>query len=250
MIRALLEFAGKRLKGDVFALDPDIPTFAILRFAGSRAIQALRGMARYPWLAPGSALPAFFGHKVRVRSSRKVRIGRGVTIGDHVLIEGLSRDGVDIGAGVNIGAHTIIMPTSVVRNLGRGFRIGANSGIGQYAFIGCGAGVTIGQDVIMGQFVSFHTENHLFADPDVPIRLQGVTRSAITIGDDCWIGAKVTFLSGATVGRGCVVAAGAVVRGDIPPYSVIGGVPARILSTRHKEDPLPDKPIVMPASAA
>lgn len=232
MIRRLLEMLGRRLKGDVFLLDPLLPTSAVIRFAVSRFVQVLRGLFRYPLLARGSAMPIFIGARVRLRGSRNIRIDRGATIGDDVLIEGLSREGVHIGKGVNIGAHSIIMPTSVVRNLGRGFSIGANSGIGQFAFIGCGAGVTIGNDVIMGQFISFHTENHIFSDPDELIRLQGVTRAPIEIGNDCWVGARVTFLSGAKLGDGCVVAAGAVVRGVFPPYSVLGGVPARILSNR------------------
>ena len=66
----------------------------------------------------------------------------------------------------------------------------------------------------------------------MPIRLQGVSHKGITIGRNCWIGAKATFLDGAEIGDGCIVAAGAVVRGTFPENVVIGGVPARILKTR------------------
>jgi len=123
---------------------------------------------------------------------------------------------------------------------GEGLSIGKNSGIGDYAWIGAAGGVTIGSNVIMGQFVSFHSQEHEFDDTAMPIRQQGTTQRGITIGDDCWIGARVTFLDGSRVSEGCVVAAGSVVRGDIPPFSVIAGVPARVIRKRaSRESPRP-----------
>lgn len=56
--------------------------------------------------------------------------------------------------------------------------------------------------------------------------------SPVTIEDGCWLGANVTILKGVTLGRGCVVAAGAVVTKSYPPYSIIGGVPARLIKMR------------------
>ncbi|MDC0124525.1 acyltransferase [Gammaproteobacteria bacterium] len=67
--------------------------------------------------------------------------------------------------------------------------------------------------------------------------MQGVTRQGIRIEDDCWIGANVVFLDGAHVNKGCVVAAGAVVKGVIPPYSVVAGIPAKVIKTRQRQDP-------------
>lgn len=235
MIRSFVLFVGKRIKGDVFSLDPDLSGSAIVAFSVERAIALLRALLVRPFLASGSGFPIFIGARAKLRRKGYIRLGRGVTIGEGVMIEGLSREGVEIAEGASIGAHTIIAPTSVMRILGKGCRIGPNSGIGQYGFIGCGGGVTIGRDVIMGQFVSFHTENHLYDDLEKPIVEQGVRSAPVEIGDDCWVGTKVTFLSGAKVGHGCVVAAGAVVRGEIPPYSIIGGVPARIIGSRKPD---------------
>lgn len=61
------------------------------------------------------------------------------------------------------------------------------------------------------------------------IREQGVNSKGITIGNNVWVGAKVTFLDGAFLGNNCVVAAGAVVKGVFPDNVIIGGVPAKIL---------------------
>ena len=184
-------------------------------------------------LKPGKLF--FVGSAVVFRNRSHIRIGRGATIGNHVLIDGLSHNGIVIGEGASIGPYTIIEATGVISNLGVGCRIGKGSGIGAFSFIGSAGGVEIGESVIMGQYVSFHSENHCFDDATQPICLQGVTRQGILIEDDCWIGAKVTFLDGCHVGKGAVIAAGAVVRGEIPPYSVSAGVPARVIRKRNNE---------------
>lgn len=62
---------------------------------------------------------------------------------------------------------------------------------------------------------------------------QGMTeKRKVTIGNDVWIGQRVMIMPGVTIGDGCIIAAGAVVTKDIPPYSIAGGVPARVLKSR------------------
>ena len=104
--------------------------------------------------------------------------------------------------------------------------------MGTHGFWGCAGGIAIGDNTIFGNYVSLHSENHNFTQRDMLIRLQGVNRKGIKIGKDCWIGAKATILDGTDLGDGCIVAAGSVVRGTIPPYSIIGGVPAKIIKMR------------------
>lgn len=74
--------------------------------------------------------------------------------------------------------------------------------------------------------------NHVFADPDTPIRLQGETASGIRIGRDVWIGTSVKVLDGVEIGDGCVVGAGSVVTKSLPPYCVAVGVPAKVRAWR------------------
>jgi acetyltransferase-like isoleucine patch superfamily enzyme len=83
--------------------------------------------------------------------------------------------------------------------------------------------------------VSFHSQEHVFDDSSQSIKDQGTTEKGIVIGDDCWIGAKASILDGTVIGRHCVVAAGAVVKGNFPDYSVIGGVPAKILRSLNDD---------------
>ena len=93
-----------------------------------------------------------------------------------------------------------------------------------------GKNVKIGDDTIMGNFISCHAENHNYADAAVLIRQQGVTRNGIVIGKNCWIGSKVTILDGAQIGDGCIIAAGAVVpAGVYRSNAIYGGVPAKFI---------------------
>jgi acetyltransferase-like isoleucine patch superfamily enzyme len=228
MLKRLLNALASRAKGRSYVLDARLPASAVLGLAARRLAWLLRGRFRFPFRSG----VAFIGDSVVLRNKRFIELGRTVTIGRGCIIDGLSVNGVRLGSNVNIGPYTTIQATGVLTQLGTGCTMGDNSAIGGYSFIGCGGGVTIGKSVIMGQYISFHSENHVFERVDVTIQSQGVTRTGIVIEDDCWVGAKATFLDGCHVGRGCVVAAGSVVKGQIPAYSVIGGVPARILRSR------------------
>jgi acetyltransferase-like isoleucine patch superfamily enzyme len=119
-------------------------------------------------------------------------------------------------------------------NLGSHIYIGENVGIGEFAYLGGGGGLEIGNDCIVGQYFSCHPENHNYEDPKQLIREQGVSRKGIIIGSNCWIGAKVTILDGVIIGSNCVIAAGAVVTKSMPSNSVIGGVPARVIKSTHE----------------
>jgi acetyltransferase-like isoleucine patch superfamily enzyme len=230
MLRRALDMVARSFKGDNYRLAPELPTSYLVGLAVRRAAALLRGLLRLRAMV-------FVGPGVILRCKSQLSIGCGSTIQDGVVIDALTREGVVIGRRVNIGPHVRIQGSGVISNLGRGLVIGDDSGIGAFSFIGCGGGVSIGANVIMGQHISFHPETHVFASLAKPIRAQGVTRAGISIGNDCWIVAKATFLDGARVGSGVVVAAGSVVRGDIPDNVVIGGVPARILKHRSEVAP-------------
>ncbi|MFI5222104.1 MAG: acyltransferase, partial [Bacteroidia bacterium] len=111
--------------------------------------------------------------------------------------------------------------------------VGNNVGLGLDSFYGVGGGITIGDDTIIGNFVSFHAQNHKFDDLDQLIRLQGVWSNGIKIGRNCWIGAKTTILDGADVQDGCVIAAGSlVIKGVYEKNSIYGGNPAKLIRKR------------------
>ena len=89
--------------------------------------------------------------------------------------------------------------------------------------------VTIGSHVNLAQGITVTALNHNFDDSDKRIDEQGVSTSQVVIGDDVWIGANAVVLPGVTIGTHSIVAAGAVVTKDVPPHSLVAGVPAKII---------------------
>jgi len=107
--------------------------------------------------------------------------------------------------------------------------------IGERCVIGLRSGiiahqsVEIGDDVWLGQDVFITDGNHGYEDLDAPIGSQKGTVEPVSIGDNSWIGHGAIILAGSRIGRNAIVAAGAVVRGEVPDYSIAAGVPARIV---------------------
>ncbi len=177
--------------------------------------------------------PAFVGCRVRILEKGRLFMGAKTRLHDDVYVDALSRAGVTLGAGVVLGRASRIECSGSVEHVGKGIVIGDRSAFGGECFFGAAGGIRIGSDVIVGQRVRFHSENHRYGRLDVLIREQGVTHKGIVVGDNCWIGAGAVFLDGARVGAGCVVAANAVVAGRFPPNTVIGGVPAKVIRRRE-----------------
>ncbi len=224
-----------RIKGRNYVLDPDISIRTLASVSARRLIWLLRGNLK-SLLLRGKLCTVFLASGVTWRNAHMIRLGRGITMDRGVIVDGLSRRGIELGDNVMLGAYCVIRASSLT-NLGEGVKIGRESAMDAYSYIGAGGGVSIGESVIMGQHVSFHAENHKYDRLDTPIKQQGLTRKGIVIDDDCWIGSNTTFLDGAHVGRGCVIAAGAVVIGEVPPYSVVVGIPGRVVKSRKQPTP-------------
>ncbi|MGI5261791.1 acyltransferase [Streptomyces angustmyceticus] len=89
--------------------------------------------------------------------------------------------------------------------------------------------LTIGDDCFFGPGVYVTTTNHSYDDPEVPVGKQWPRSAPVAIGPGGWIGTGAVILPGARLGRNVVVAAGAVVRGEVPDHAVVAGAPARIV---------------------
>lgn len=129
--------------------------------------------------------------------------------------------------------------TSARRNatFPRDLIIGDNSGIGEKCVVG--EKTIIGNNVLMAREVIINPDNHFIERTDIPINLQGTYHNTCTIEDDVWIGARVIILTSKgdiTIHNGAVIAAGAVVTNDVPPYAIVGGVPARIIKYRKEKE--------------
>ena len=127
----------------------------------------------------------------------------------------------------SLGRHSVVESFSCINNAVGDVIIGDHTRIGLHnTVIGP---VTIGSNVNLAQGITVTALNHNFTDPQLRIDQQGVSTAPVVIGDDVWIGANATVLPGVTIGNHCVVAAGAVVTKDVPPFTLVGGVPAKIL---------------------
>ena len=121
---------------------------------------------------------------------------------------------------------------------GANIEIGDYSAIGERAYIGGiadGGKLVIGNYVLMAPDVVILTSNHEYEDISIPMTYQGVTKESVVIEDDVWICIGAMIMPGVTIHRGAIVAAGAVVTKDVPPYAIVGGIPARILKMRKSD---------------
>lgn len=140
---------------------------------------------------------------------------------------------------ISVGKNSIIHPTTIIR-YGQNVKIGDNCLINHNNLLQPGKGpngrITIGNYVHTGVNVMFLAFNHGFYTTEIPTKEQDYIDAPIVVEDDVWIGGGSIILSGVTIGKGAIIAAGAVVNKDVPPYAIVGGVPARVIKYRDKID--------------
>jgi len=141
------------------------------------------------------------------------------------------------GSRIVVGAHSVIdsfvkvKPAGGTGDLIIGDHVTINSGTVLYT----GNGISIGNDVAIAANCTFAPVNHEYRSRDTLIREQRFlpSKGGIVVEDDVWIGANCVLLDGACLRRGCVIAAGSIVRGEVPAYSVNAGVPLRTVGWRE-----------------
>jgi len=162
--------------------------------------------------------------------NRQLKLSRGARIDPRAFIAR--------GGPVEIGEDCIIRAGSMLLPSGGNIKIGARTSLNQYVVMNGMGGIRIGNDVMVASFCSMYASNHNFERIDVPIRSQGVSsKGGIVIEDDVWLATHSVVLDGVTIGHGSIVAAGAVVHRDVEPYSIVGGIPAKIIGNRKKAEP-------------
>jgi len=133
---------------------------------------------------------------------------------------------LEIGRWVHIGDG------NAIRCHEGSLRIGDKAVFGRQNVVNGYLDIELGSATLVADWVYICDFDHVTTDITLPIKDQGIVKSPVRIGPDVWLGAKVTVLRGVTVGRGCVVAANAVVNRDLPAFSVAVGVPARVVRDR------------------
>jgi acetyltransferase-like isoleucine patch superfamily enzyme len=126
-----------------------------------------------------------------------------------------------------LGNYSVVESFACINNAVGDVIIGDHTRIGLHnTIIGP---VTIGSHVNLAQGITITALNHNFSDAEKRIDEQGVNTTPVVIEDDIWIGANAVILPGVTIGQHSVVAAGAIVTKDVPPHSLVAGVPAKVI---------------------
>lgn len=182
----------------------------------------------YPRLLGACGRNVVFGQNVVLRHPAKIRIGSDVVIDDNCLVDAKGDDnhGITIGHGVFVGRNTILSCKNGDIELGDRTNIGFNSEVFS------ASRVVLGADALLAAYCYVIGGDHDYSDLSKPILAQGRRSAGVTIGEGVWMGAGAKILDGVTVGRSAIIGAEAVVRTDVPAYTVAAGVPARVIGPR------------------
>ncbi|GAA4333146.1 hypothetical protein GCM10023149_39720 [Mucilaginibacter gynuensis] len=230
----LIEKIIRKLKGNPdYKWENSYSLKELFVILSGRFSQLLRGAWGKMFFKSSHGL-VFMGSNVVIKHAYLFSAGTNLILEDNVYVNALSFDGINIKNNVSIARNCTIICTGVISQKGKGITIGDNSGINAGTYLAGQGGIEIGDNVIIGPGVKIFSENHNFSDLHVNIKDQGVSRSGVSIKNNCWIGAGVTILAGVTIGEGCVIAAGSIVTKSVAANSVVAGVPGRVLKSRKE----------------
>ena len=199
------------------------------RLATRLAVWLLGGVCKDRKLLASLTPRPFISPLAQIRCA-DLRVGRHAFIDDDVTIYAH-----DDGGRVEVGEFSSLHRGTVIEiGAGGSVVIGRDSHIqGACNLKGFVADLRIGNQVQIAPQCAFSPYQHTFAERTQPIKNQPLaSKGPIVIEDDAWLGLGVIVLDGVTIGRGAVIGAGAVVTGDVPPYAIAVGVPARVVGSR------------------
>ncbi len=190
----------------------------------SNAAQALGCVLRL--VEPLALRMRRFGYEVRARSRLRGNVAPGVQFIGPIGVEGTGQ--VSIGVGSRIGRWTFFETQGEAQ-----IDIGENVTINDGVFLTAHAGISVGHNVMVGEYTSIRDANHGIRK-GVPVRKQPHAAAPVVLGEDAWIGRGVIVTRGVRVGEGAVVGANSVVTHDVPPYVIVAGAPAKRIGERRE----------------
>lgn len=175
------------------------------------------------------------GRRVSVYPSVRVDHPDGIVLADDVHVLWRSRLACGERGRIEIGCHSRIAHDVTLNANGGHVLLGRNVYVGPFSILRGDGGLEIGDDVLISPHGVVMAASHAYKDRKRLIREQAESGAGIQIQADVWIGSGATILDGVTVERGAVVGAGAVVTRNVPSFSVVVGVPARVVGERTAE---------------
>ena len=170
-------------------------------------------------------------------NSYDLKIGKSVELPSYSCVSSLkignsfriNSNSILRGKNISIGDNCFIDQNVMINSRGGYFSVGKNCSINSFSKISCKGGVKFGNGVRIGSHFSLVASSHIFTDPEKNIHTQGLNYIGVTIGNNVWVGTRVTILDGVTIGNNCVIAAGAVVNKNVENNTIVGGVPAKLI---------------------
>lgn len=167
----------------------------------------------------------YYGMSIDIARPSKTRIGEGVFIGRGCSLKApvLLKNGVNLASNVLVDdfenkCGSLVLEENVSVNFGCVFDASGE--------------IVVEKNSAISPCSMIYTHNHNYEKKSRLIRSQGIAIKNVRVGEDCWIGARALILPGANIGKGCVVAAGSIVNKPTKPYSVVAGVPAKVVKWR------------------
>jgi acetyltransferase-like isoleucine patch superfamily enzyme len=178
----------------------------------------------YPMLLKRCDSRPGFGRGMTIRGPQSIEIGRGVVVDDYGVLDARGADAkIILGDYVAIGRFS-----SIIAKNGT-IQIGSGSNISSSCRIATQSSVRIGESCLIAAYSYIGPGNH-HVGPEGAVNFGEMElKGGVTIGNHCWIGAHTTIMDGVTIGDNSVVGANSFVRESIPPRTIVGGVPARVL---------------------
>ncbi len=209
-----------------FAIKAELLTGLLGAMPGAAGIFLRR--ACYRKLLGAAGPQVLIGRNVVFRHPKKIRLGNNVVIDDNCVLDakGDDNEGITLGDNVFLGRNTIVYCKNGDIRLEKGVNISSN------CTIFSGNKVTIGEGVMIGAYTYMLSGGEYdFNDTQTPFAEQAgmKTKGELTIGRNCWLGARVTVLDAACIGEHCVIGAGAVVTKPVPADTLALGVPAKVV---------------------
>ena len=187
-------------------------------------------MKLYPALFKSCGRKVVFGKNVTIRHPHKIALGAGVVLDDGCVVDakGVDNRGIVLGDRVYVGRNTIVYCKNGDVEIGENVSFSAN------CVVFSSNKVKMKANSVVASFVYLLSGGEYDLDDPTPLALQKgtCTKGPLEIGEDCWLGAGVKVLDGASIGDHCAIGAGGVVNKPIPANSIAVGVPARVVKAR------------------
>lgn len=162
----------------------------------------------------------------------KITFAKNIELGEKTYISSNSILTSGIPGRLSLGNNCVVKEYAIL-NCPKGFiEIGNNCSVNSFCYLGGYGGIKIDNGVRIAPGAKIYAFEHIYERTDVPIYKQGIKPKKVIIGDDVWIGSNAIITGGVTIGKGAIVAAGAVVTKSVEEYTIVAGVPAKIIKKR------------------